>query len=155
MPMMYRITSAKYAKDHSGRGAFLYGGRWNSKGNYALYAAETVSLAMLEVLIHIYRPPTRPHVLITYQADNDLIKNAIGTTTVPDVLDTRSLPVSQKVGDHFLSNDEVPILAIPSIMHRFEKNYLINPKHNLSNSIEVVDISTFTFDQRFFKNAED
>ena len=37
----------------SGMGAYLYGGRWNSPGQYVVYASGNVSLAMLEVLVHI------------------------------------------------------------------------------------------------------
>jgi RES domain-containing protein len=49
----YRITTCEYANDLSGEGAFLYGGRWNSKGVRLLYTAEHGALAMLEALAHI------------------------------------------------------------------------------------------------------
>mgnify|MGYP001466645235 CR=1 FL=1 len=37
----------------SGAGAHLSGGRWNSPGRYAIYASGNLSLAMLELLVHI------------------------------------------------------------------------------------------------------
>jgi len=36
-----------------GDGARLYGGRWNHPGAAVVYAAETVSLAVLEFFVHL------------------------------------------------------------------------------------------------------
>jgi RES domain-containing protein len=38
-----------------GEGARLYGGRWNSEGTALVYAATQLSLAIIEVLVHV--PP--------------------------------------------------------------------------------------------------
>ena len=38
---LYRITQEIYAGDLSGNGAKLFGGRWNSEGLPAIYAAST------------------------------------------------------------------------------------------------------------------
>ncbi|WPP52028.1 RES family NAD+ phosphorylase [Catalinimonas niigatensis] len=53
MPFAYRITKSKYARDLSGTGAYLNGGRWNHPGTYILYTASSVALATLETLAHI------------------------------------------------------------------------------------------------------
>jgi RES domain-containing protein len=39
----------------NGEGARLYGGRWNSEGTALVYAATRLSLAIIEVLVHV--PP--------------------------------------------------------------------------------------------------
>ena len=49
----YRLSRGKYANDISGIGARLNGGRWNSRGKNALYCAENISLAKLEVAVHL------------------------------------------------------------------------------------------------------
>lgn len=49
----FRIAQAQYARDLTGTGARLYGGRWNSEGHRAIYAASYRSLALLEVLVHL------------------------------------------------------------------------------------------------------
>jgi RES domain-containing protein len=154
MVRLYRITAARYAEDHSGRGAYLYGGRWNSKSQHALYAAQTVSLAMLEVLVHINKPPPRAYQLITYTVDPSLIADSSVEYAVPSRLDMKSLVGTREIGDTFLQSHQRPVLAIPSIMHAFENNYLINPNHKLSDQIEVVDLSSFTFEERFFTHAQ-
>jgi RES domain-containing protein len=46
----FRLSSGRYASD-AGIGAALQGGRWNPKGVEVVYAAATVSLAALEVLV--------------------------------------------------------------------------------------------------------
>ena len=39
--------------DLSGEGARLYGGRYNPKDIPAVYASQTIALAVLEVLVHL------------------------------------------------------------------------------------------------------
>jgi RES domain-containing protein len=41
-------------------GAFLQGGRWNSPGKAVLYTASSLSLACLEILVHIRNPGNFP-----------------------------------------------------------------------------------------------
>ncbi len=50
---LYRLTKEKYGNDISGTGAFLAGGRWNSKGIRMLYTAGSRSLALVESLAHL------------------------------------------------------------------------------------------------------
>ena len=51
--IVYRLCKQEYVNDLSGHGAELNGGRWNSKGNPALYTAGTRALAVLEVAVHV------------------------------------------------------------------------------------------------------
>jgi RES domain-containing protein len=49
--IVYRLHSRLFRGD-SGVGAALYGGRWNPPGVEAIYASATISLAVLEILVH-------------------------------------------------------------------------------------------------------
>ena len=52
--ILYRLIKSEFAHDAwSGQGAHLYGGRWNHKGTPAVYASTQISLAALEILVHI------------------------------------------------------------------------------------------------------
>ncbi|HUN03492.1 MAG TPA: RES family NAD+ phosphorylase, partial [Niabella sp.] len=53
--IVYRLANSEYKDDLSGYGSFLYGGRWNSRGLYALYATEHISLAVLEIVVNYNR----------------------------------------------------------------------------------------------------
>ncbi len=54
MPRAWRIVKKKFA-DHAfdGEGSRLYGSRWTSPGLPVSFAAESLSLAVLEVLVHL------------------------------------------------------------------------------------------------------
>ena len=49
---IYRVCRDIHAR-LDGEGAKLVGGRWNSPGRSVVYMAETVSLAVLENLVHM------------------------------------------------------------------------------------------------------
>jgi RES domain-containing protein len=64
--LVYRIAKMKErAIDLSGKGAFLYGGRWNSEGVFMLYTSTHASLAMLEVLVHVDESELPPQLFIS------------------------------------------------------------------------------------------
>jgi RES domain-containing protein len=54
MPRAFRLVKARHARHaFDGEGARLYGGRWNAPGLALVYASESVSLAALELLVHL------------------------------------------------------------------------------------------------------
>jgi RES domain-containing protein len=48
----YRVARRQYA-DLTGEGARLYGGRLNPPGIPAVYASQSIALAVLEILVHV------------------------------------------------------------------------------------------------------
>lgn len=57
MPVVWRIVREKYAATaFDGEGAYRYGGRWNSQGRRVVYTSATLSLAALEMLVHLQPP---------------------------------------------------------------------------------------------------
>ncbi|MDX6710688.1 MAG: hypothetical protein QOH96_1704, partial [Blastocatellia bacterium] len=54
MPTAWRIVKTRLAAQaFDGEGARLYGGRWNSVGVRMVYTAGSLSLAVLEIFVHI------------------------------------------------------------------------------------------------------
>jgi RES domain-containing protein len=54
--IFYRLVTGRYASEAwSGSGANQYGGRWNHKGHPAVYVSTSISLAALEILVHVKR----------------------------------------------------------------------------------------------------
>ena len=54
MAVAWRIVQAHLAdRAFTGEGSRHYGGRWNSKGFAVVYTSGSISLAILEILVHI------------------------------------------------------------------------------------------------------
>ncbi|MGN8157839.1 RES family NAD+ phosphorylase [Salinisphaera sp. SWV1] len=49
---VYRVAARQYARDLSGEGARLFGGRWTPPGYPAIYTAEHPALAGFEKLVN-------------------------------------------------------------------------------------------------------
>ncbi len=149
---VYRIAKEKYARDLSGRGAQLYGGRWNSKGIPALYTSHHRSLCILELLVHT--------TLETAPADMVLLAinlpdKAPATTLTPsDLPDSWSRfpfdDFTRQVGDEMLQNGSSLVLKVPSAVVPEEFNYVINPQHPNAGKIQLTDLNPLELDNRFW-----
>lgn len=53
MIKLFRISISKHINDITGTGAKIYGGRWNHAGYSVVYTSGSMSLAVLEFLVHI------------------------------------------------------------------------------------------------------
>ena len=142
----------------TGQGAYLFGGRWNSPGRHAVYLSGTLTLAMLEVLVHIDDTEAFLEKSHIYHSVN------FGEADV-SVLEAASLPqgwnarpetrASQQVGDEFLERAEHLVLALPSVITpsglRYDPlymNYLLNPKHPEVSGVELGRIKELDWDVR-------
>ena len=149
----------------SGQGAYFFGGRWNTPEHHTVYLSGTLTLAMLEVLVHIDDVTAfaqKAHVYHAVKFDERDVA----------VLEQRSLPqgwntrpetlASQAVGDEFLERGEQAVLALPSVVVPRElrydplyMNYLVNPAHpDVSSVIEVGDIRILDWDPRLTQLLE-
>ncbi|NDC41356.1 MAG: RES domain-containing protein [Chitinophagia bacterium] len=75
--LVYRIAKCLFIGDLSGRGAALYGGSWNNRGIPMLYTAGSISLATLEVVVHLKNivPPDFCRVTIDIPDDSIIACN--------------------------------------------------------------------------------
>ncbi len=148
---LYRIAQEKYAEDLSGNGARLFGGRWNSEGQFALYTSFTRSLALLETLAHT---PAKLLQVKTYLLITLLIPDAAGIQTI----ETKKLPhgwddveinsFTQKTGDQFLMAKKNLVLAVPSVLIPEELNYVLNPLHTDFKKVKILNKRRIHFDKR-------
>src|SRR5438046_2739228 len=120
--LVYRVTKEKYARDLSGEGARMDGGRWNSPGNPMLYTSISRSLSLLEILAHSSILPLGM-VQITLELPPrsriqkiDLADLPEGWNDVPNSL------ASQRIGDEFLSAAKFLALQVPSVIVNKESN---------------------------------
>lgn len=124
----YRIGSRRHTI-FGGAGAAEYGARWNSPGRSVIYAASSLSLAMLEQLAHTRtgRLP-QDHAFIEITIPDSV---SIETLTLKDVAgwNTDNLATSRAHGDRWLADQRTCILLVPSVIVPTEDNVLINPSH--------------------------
>jgi RES domain-containing protein len=127
----WRIVKTKYAHAaFDGEGARRDGGRWTSVGRRAVYAAGTLALATLEIVVHIDSSATLPAYSVFQMAiPDDLVEN-VEVDSLPD--DWREYPspaALRALGDAWLDAARSPALKVPSAVVPVEFNYLLNPAH--------------------------
>ena len=146
--IVYRICKAKYKNDISGTGAKLYGSRWNTTGVQMLYAAENISLAVLETLVHLQEVEIPlEYFLLKIQLPED----GKITTIEPGKLKKNwqnDESYTQYIGSAFIKNNQSLILKVPSAIITEECNYLVNPLHKNFIKAKILSTKEFNFDTR-------
>src|SRR4029079_2049972 len=122
--IIYRLSTGKYAKDISGSGAKLNGGRWNPVGIDALYTSEYISLCILEILVRAnkYTSPDN-YTLISIEAPQSSIYEIQLQKLKPNW--QHDVEYTQWIGSEFFKNNPSLILKVPSAIVPQEHNFLI------------------------------
>ena len=131
MVSAWRITKRKRARSaFTGEGARLYGGRWNSPGTAIIYTAESQSLAVLEILVHLDSPELlKKYALFRVGIDESYIVD-IDAAILPRNWRTEPVPGKvQKIGDEWVTNATSAVLRVPSTLVPGEFNFLLDPRH--------------------------
>lgn len=150
----WRITKKKYAKaPFSGIGAEMIGGRWNHTGHRMVYTSETLSLASLELFVHL-----EPHLIpddleaITATVPDHVTIEEVPSSTLPSNWQSYPGPNSLKdLGTQWLQEQRSLLLLVPSAITPEEKNILINPLHPEISTITNIQSQPFKFDPRMWK----
>lgn len=151
---LYRLTKGKYANDISGTGAFLAGGRWNSKGIRMLYTAESRSLAVVESLAHLVTVRNlEPYVAMVLYVPDDASIRVLAGSTLPANWRTDN-NFTQRQGNAWTQAGESLLLQVPSAIVPKEYNFLFNPLHPQFSTVKIVDLEPFTFDLRLKNENE-
>jgi RES domain-containing protein len=137
----YRMHGPSYdAFDTTG--SFRQPGRWHSAGTRVIYAAEHISLAVLETLIHAggRKIPPRSITRIHFRDGVEI-----------EPADWLEMPVSQEWGDRWVREARTVVLRVPSIaVNHLESNFVLNPAHPDFSLIERDAAEEFAFNPRFF-----
>jgi RES domain-containing protein len=153
----WRIAAPRHAKTPeemlSGEGAYLYGGRWNSKGTRLVYLGSSKAQSAMELLVHL----DKSSVIGTYHSlqvnfPDDLVSH-IDPDELPNNWSDASMASSvMAVGDSWVRDQGSVILRVPSAAVMGETNYLFNPEHPDAGKITVGEIELFDFDPRVVKS---
>lgn len=128
----WRIALRKFGRNSKaafgGLSGFSADGRWHSAGRRLDYAAESLSLAILERLVHYKRfDALEPHVLYVLDIPESAIEEAPAPPTDWDAEDLS--PVAQAVGNAWCDEQRSPVLRVPSAVTPGEHNLMVNSDH--------------------------
>lgn len=145
-------ASLKYPAN-SGAGAALHGGLWNSPGVEIVCTAESIALAVLEIVVNFsVLPKDFGLTRISIPEDIQMAETFAVVERLPlgwdDPLPARE---TQEIGSRWVEHNADAVFVVPSAIIRFELNYLLNPKHPDFQKIGFDAPLPFHFDPRLFK----
>jgi RES domain-containing protein len=127
---VFRIGLGRFLRTRkeafTGKGGLVASGRWHSAGHPIIYTAQSLSLAALEILVHL-KETRAVEPFVSYVADipDDLI-------LTPDSYPTRwqrRIDATRSFGDAWLECKDMPALRVPTVLVPGEWNVLLNPLH--------------------------
>lgn len=150
---VWRLCRARHeATAFSGIGAEKAGGRWNLKGHAMVYTSEHLSLAALELLVHVAAENV-PDDLISIKGTlpADVSVRELREADLPAHWRTYPAPAElPAIGTAWLSEQRTAVLIVPSAINPLERNLLLNPRHADMKRLLVERGKPFQFDPRLF-----
>ena len=149
----WRIVQERHsATAFNEEGAAQYPGRWNERGVPMVYTAGSLSLAALEILVHIGNAGlSRRYVSIPVSFDSTLCRQ-LTPSDLPQDWATDPAPESTRVlGVQWIEAASSVVLALPSAIVPLESIFLINPRHKDVSGISIGEPGEFRFDSRLFQ----
>jgi RES domain-containing protein len=154
----WRIVLRKFGRTSriafGGLSGFSVDGRWHTAGRHLDYAAQSLSLAILERLVHYKRFDTlEAHLLYML----DVPAAAIESAPVPPQGWDGDEPAraAQAIGDNWCDERRSPALLVPSAVTPGELNLIVNSHHpDWQWKWVVLGPAKFSFDARLAELME-
>lgn len=148
--VLFRIAKTAYARDLSGSGPRLYGGRWNPKGIAVVYASENRALAALEFFVHLSRAVILPDLsLVSIEIPESVGRKEVLVADLPRRWrDYPAPPELAVIGETWVRSKESLLLRLPSALMPPEGNVLINPAHPEISQVHIIEVVEYSLDQR-------
>jgi RES domain-containing protein len=137
------VKAAHPGSAFDGEGARRFGGRWNARGTPVVYLGGTLSLAALEVFVHLTAEDARLQLVAIEELDPG---------TLP--ADWRAEPppaACQALGTAWVEAGTSAVLRVPSVIVPTESSYLLNPHHPDRGRIAIHLPAPFGFDTRMWQ----
>jgi RES domain-containing protein len=153
MPKGWRIVKTRFAAQaFDGEGARLYGGRWNSVGVRMVYTAATISLAVLELVVHLENSDVLPSYSLCAVHFDEAVVTSLDRSRLPvNWADSPGPPELLAIGDAWVAGQSSAVLEVPSAVVESENNYLINPDHSDFKSLIIDPWRPFKLDPRLLE----
>jgi RES domain-containing protein len=152
---LWRLSSARRARDFTGGYGLANSGRWNTIGRPVTYCASVPSLAALEKRVHVGDPSRLPpQAMVAYDAPANVSVRAIDIGELPADWASRETH-TQQLGDDWLDAGDEVLLVVPSVIMPIvgapDRNLLINHRKADAARIAIADVVAFTLDPRLFR----
>ncbi len=152
--LVWRICKQKHlATALDGVGAEKVGGRWNHPGTRIVYTASSLSLASLELFVHL-EPNLVPDDLVSVAIELPP-RVSVETLLESDLpRDWRAYPAPetlQDIGANWAAQQRSLALVVPSAVTPQERNVLLNPLHRQMRLLPKPTVSPFHCDPRMWK----
>ena len=140
MTRVWRLVKERNAVGaFSGEGARLYGGRWNHEGTSAVYTSESLSLAVLETVVHLDEDERDiPFVYFVAEIPKKVPIKVLTVKDLPGNWREEPPPNNlQSIGTEIFKAGDYAVIEIPSAVVPENLNYILNPLHSDFNKIKI------------------
>jgi RES domain-containing protein len=153
----WRVEKAMFIPSaRAGEGARIAGGRWNSPGLPAIYAAESLALAVLEILVHAVTPEERADPRVWFRISLPAAKcPTVAVKRLPIGWDAPTgHPRTVEIGDAWLRGGTSVALRVPSAVIPGAWNVILNPAHpEFAKAVRWTDPLPLALDPRLMTGA--
>jgi RES domain-containing protein len=137
----------------AGEGALHAPGRWHSRGRRVVYCAQSPAAALLEILVHfeidIEDLPAR-YRLLKIEAPDDVQVESVSVNRLPIDWPART-EMTRGLGDGWLTKGSAALLTVPSAIVPETFNVLLNPAHQDTKRIVIIQADEHAIDPRLLK----
>lgn len=145
--VVYRLGRTEYARQLTGEGSKLHGGRWNVIGQPCIYTSETKALCILEFSANVYLDEITSDLSLTTIEIPENSWRLFQRSDLPESwMNKPSTEVVKQWGTQQLQKHF--ILKLPSVIVPSEYNYLLNPLHLDFKNVQIKEVEPFIFDLR-------
>ena len=145
--LLWRISNHRTL---DGRGGLETSTRWHTQGRPIVYLAESVSGALLEVLVHLELSPVRlpeSYRLLKTEAPDDISIEALRATDLRQNW-TDDETLTRTIGDQWLTSKRTALLCVPSAIAPETVNVLLNSVHEEARRMRIVSHREYPWDLR-------
>lgn len=153
---VWRISRRRHAATaFSGEGARLVAARWNPVGVPMVYTSSSLSLAVVEVFVHL--DPAESPEFVSIAADVPVDEEKLEDekrailAALPEDWRQVNHPLPQQMGANWIASGRSLVMPVPSAVVDGEWNVLINPAHPHAVRISLSQPKPFHFDPRMFR----
>lgn len=149
---LYRLATQEFAKDLSGEGSRIYGGRWTPAGIPAIYTAESVALCALEILVRVSTPKTFSRVIL--EVPDTVSIETVSLSVLPtNWCQVKAYDKLHAIGRKWALRRIALLLKVPAAVVSGDGwNYIINPLHPDISTVKIKQVVPFSLDRRLFVN---